>query len=1500
MFCQEDTGENLKCPAEYSDRFQAVAYTSIAETLPEFKNLGCLPRKMNLDRMDEGDGIERTLSNRKAKFHKACNLKFNKSELKRASKRKLTVHDDRSVADTDVKFTRQKMTRNEDEHTKCFFCDQPATNVKPMRRASTFDIDTRVRQIAINLQDEYLIAKLSEGDMIATDAEYHVQCLVSLYNRERKRSKSHLGDSETNIANSTAFAELVSYIQCTLDDDGTASVFQLSALKKLYMDRVIQLGGQPAEIHSTRFKNQLLSYIPELEAHSEGRDVLLVANDNIGKLLRRSCMSGDDDEALCLSRAANIVRRDMFKNKCSPFSGTFPEHCQESSVAQSMLLLITMIMHGTNIKDKTNYTSQPALTVSQLLTYNSYVKRPKQTSAETKHSEQRETPLPLFIGALIHSRTRSKDHVDTMYRLGMSVSYDRVLGMSADLANSAISHFERVGSVCPPTLNTGVFTTSAVDNIDHDPSATSAHGSFHGTGISLFQHPDSETCGVKQTRVFDTSHSKKVQKLPMSYTFVPAISVKKGDPPVPEVSGLDHSGCSLVTEAVAEETSWCARISSIADTDISNDKEDIHVSWAAYHASNELACTTDHVPTAVSALLPLFPDDSKSIAMIRHSMDVVRDAVTILNPGQIPVIACDQPLFKLAKQIQWMWPETHGEDAFVVMLGGLHIKMTLLKALGDLLDGSGWTSTLVQANVATSGTADSFLKAAHIKRTARAHQLTACALFKLQHESYKAYQTSQQGIAAESFDEWCNQRAEESPQFHFWQLILKTELDVLVWDRSIHEGNFPLYVESLTRLEWLFHALDHYNYARAVAVHLRDMVMLCSKHPDVFAAFCEGKFTVNKTSRPFSRMSLDESHEQNNACVKSDGGAIGLTEKPAALLRWMVAGPEMSRVVGEFLCELDKKETSTQLRHHEDTPGKQVEFLKNVKSLVATMTDMGNPFSDTSGDLLVIDTREVVDVAVVDAVRKVDQLGEKQRDEFFKTRLVERTTQLSDRIPKNKLQLLKRRSEKDKSHSQEQVKSMKRDRNLFATLYIASQVRDADLDDFFQHENQSFPPSLSDCGNLRMGTKSDLLQCLEDLVPDDDDTSATEPVVDMIVVDGAAIVNMIKPGTAETFNDYTDEYSSYIRRQFTGSVRRVDVVFDIYKPDSLKAATRKKRGKGLRIRVEGTKKLPGNWAQFLREDGNKTELFGLISTNVIGQNFPGIVIITHGDGLHCSETIEHARMSPCTHEEADTRMLLHVADGVRQGYKNILIRTVDTDVVVLAVSLASKIGCERLFLGFGTGKCFRILDATRMAQALGNDRCNALPVFHALTGSDTTSSFAGRGKRTAWSTWNMFSEVTPALCTLAHTPTANDISKVLPQIERYIVLLYDRCSPDAAVNQARKTLFAQKNRQIENIPPTQDALSQHLLRVAYQAGHVWSQALLPAPQLPSPEDFGWKRNAGSIEWQIKWMTLPPAGAACRAVIRCGCVSVCRGRCKCLKEALPCTSLCKCGGCERDE
>ena len=65
--------------------------------------------------------------------------------------------------------------------------------------------------------------------------------------------------------------------------------------------------------------------------------------------------------------------------------------------------------------------------------------------------------------------------------------------------------------------------------------------------------------------------------------------------------------------------------------------------------------------------------------MIKHSMIIVKEAVQHLNPGQKPVLAADQPLYAIAKQIQWTWPTTLGEDHFVVMFGGLHIEMAILK-----------------------------------------------------------------------------------------------------------------------------------------------------------------------------------------------------------------------------------------------------------------------------------------------------------------------------------------------------------------------------------------------------------------------------------------------------------------------------------------------------------------------------------------------------------------------------------------------------------------------------------------------------------------------------------------------------------------------------------------------------------------------------------------------------------------------------------------------------
>jgi hypothetical protein len=66
-----------------------------------------------------------------------------------------------------------------------------------------------------------------------------------------------------------------------------------------------------------------------------------------------------------------------------------------------------------------------------------------------------------------------------------------------------------------------------------------------------------------------------------------------------------------------------------------------------------------------------------------------------------------------------------------------------------------------------------------------------------------------------------------------------------------------------------------------------------------------------------------------------------------------------------------------------------------------------------------------------------------------------------------------------------------------------------------------------------------------------------------------------------------------------------------------------------------------------------------------------------------------------------------------------MIRKIDTDVLVLAISIFHVVSVDHLWMAFGTGKNFRYLPIHEIAMKLGSDRCRALPLFHAITGCDT-------------------------------------------------------------------------------------------------------------------------------------------------------------------------------------
>lgn len=90
---------------------------------------------------------------------------------------------------------------------------------------------------------------------------------------------------------------------------------------------------------------------------------------------------------------------------------------------------------------------------------------------------------------LVYAKTRKRHLIDLLHQYGLCISYDRVIEITKDLGTAVVSRAEEEGVVCPTLLRKGLFTTCAVDNLDHNPSSTTAKSSFHGTGVSFFSAP---------------------------------------------------------------------------------------------------------------------------------------------------------------------------------------------------------------------------------------------------------------------------------------------------------------------------------------------------------------------------------------------------------------------------------------------------------------------------------------------------------------------------------------------------------------------------------------------------------------------------------------------------------------------------------------------------------------------------------------------------------------------------------------------------------------------------------------------------------------------------------------------------------------------------------------------------------------------------------------------------------------------------------------------------
>ena len=85
--------------------------------------------------------------------------------------------------------------------------------------------------------------------------------------------------------------------------------------------------------------------------------------------------------------------------------------------------------------------------------------------------------------------------------------------------------------------------TTAIDNIDHDPTSTSVETSFHGTNISVFQHSCEENSN-EMVFEFEESDRNIISKpsLPEYYTNILPVKENKPEYPKTPASFLYNNG----------------------------------------------------------------------------------------------------------------------------------------------------------------------------------------------------------------------------------------------------------------------------------------------------------------------------------------------------------------------------------------------------------------------------------------------------------------------------------------------------------------------------------------------------------------------------------------------------------------------------------------------------------------------------------------------------------------------------------------------------------------------------------------------------------------------------------------------------------------------------------------------------------------------------------------------------------------------------------------------
>ena len=323
LICQTDTEEALKCPLnENGTGDKSGPYTHFLDNVEHFRQRHALPVPVKF----QPDVIVSTLVFNSARWHKSCHRKFSTDKLERVSRKRNS--EDGISPEEKHQPKRQVLDQN-----MCIFC----CGSQNLQEFSTLDADTKVRQMATELQDSQLLSTIQGGDLVALEAKYHLNCLTRLRNRhrslQRSKEQSTSGTHEKEkILEARVFTELVLYVENAVEDG--VFHFRFSELRQMYQKRLTSL-GIAKELNKRRFKDHILQHFPQAQEQSDGKNIILIFQQGMQEMLRQASSCDDfEGDAMILAKAAKIVRKEIFSSERFDFKkeSALPEEATSAFV----------------------------------------------------------------------------------------------------------------------------------------------------------------------------------------------------------------------------------------------------------------------------------------------------------------------------------------------------------------------------------------------------------------------------------------------------------------------------------------------------------------------------------------------------------------------------------------------------------------------------------------------------------------------------------------------------------------------------------------------------------------------------------------------------------------------------------------------------------------------------------------------------------------------------------------------------------------------------------------------------------------------------------------------------------------------------------------------------------------------------------------------------------------------------------------------------------------